>query len=240
MTNLSSFTPTARYNDFIKIARPDVGFHINNGGDESEAQVSFDELYKDMVLIYFPAFFDAADATLDEDSISSAVNCQVILSTSILITGLIESTVYTFCAIFRTGSIETPFQCKSYQSQTPFRRTVWIYQEQKVIFLTSFLMLCLFALLIGIVMTYFLIRRIPTLMRGKRIVRVKNRSKDVVIMPGSSRNNSSSSYQRESDTPIKMEHPAYLTPLPRQAATDNGCVLCCCSFLTFETQLMMI
>lgn len=67
----------------------------------------------------------------------------------------------------------------------------------------------------GVIATYLLIRRMPTLMKGsKRVVMVNNSTKDVMVLSSGSRNNS---LQKEAPMPIKNEAPTYLTPLPRQS-----------------------
>lgn len=206
------------YNETIKLTRPLVSFDFENSRNEEEVQVVFDNIYYyDIFLVYYPGFLDATELT--NENIKSTVNCQIVVSTKILVRDLVSSTVYTFCALIRHEPIQTPFQCKSYQTQTPFKRQTWIYQEQKIVILSSFLLLILFSLVIGSIMTYFLIRRMPVLIRGsKRVVMVNNRNKDVIIMPSESRNNS---LQKESaSTSIENEPPTYLTPLPRKTS-DN-------------------
>lgn len=80
----------------------------------------------------------------------------------------------------------------------------------------------MFSLVVGIAMTYFLIRRIPTLMRGsKRVVMVNNRTKDVMVLPSESRNNSLQ--KSKTAEPIRLsEQVTYLTPLPRQSIDNRS------------------
>jgi hypothetical protein len=87
-----------------------------------------------------------------------------------------------------------------------------------MLIMTSFLVIIFVALFVGVIMTYLLIRRMPTLMRGsKRVVMVNNRKTDVMVLPSGSRNNS---WQKETSSSIKLEPPTYLTPLPRKSL-DN-------------------
>lgn len=190
-----------------------MSFEFKENDVESEVQVEFDRLY-DLFLVYYPGFLDASN--LDSDDVQNSVHCQIVTSPIILIKNLIPSTVYTFCALMRYQLIQSPFQCKSYQSQTPFSRRPWIYQGQKVVILTSFLLLLLLSVVVGVIMTYLLIRRMPTLMKGsKRVVLVSNGTKEVMVMPSGSRNNS---WQKEASAPpVKNEAPTYMTPLPRQS-----------------------
>lgn len=200
--------------DRINLYRPAFSFDFLESESETEVEIVFDAHdYEGVVLIYYPGFLDASN--LDSETSINSINCRTVISTSIVIKNLLPSTVYTFCALFGYTVILTPFQCKSYQTLTPFRRQTWIYQEQKVIILTSFLMLLLISLLVGVITTYLLIRRMPTLMRGsKRVVMVNNETKDVMVLSSGSRNNS---LQKETPKPIKNEAPTYLTPRPRES-----------------------
>lgn len=73
------------------------------------------------------------------------------------------------------------------------------------------------SLIVGILMTYLLIRRMPTLMRGsKRVVVVKNRHRnDVMVMPN---NLPSPPCPHRLSNSSKVELPTYLTPLPRKSS----------------------
>lgn len=199
-------------NDSFVLRRPLVTFHFESSESESDVEIVFGSSYHNVYMIYYPGFLDSAD--FNSYNGQGKVQCRIVVGSQMMIQNLIPSTVYTFCALI-DQLIQTPFQCKSYQTPTPFKRQTWIYQEQKAIILTTFLMLVFLSLIVGVVMTYLLIRRIPTLMKGsKRVVMVNNRTKEVMVMPGGSRSNS---WQRETTTPIKTEAPTYLTPLPRQS-----------------------
>lgn len=220
-TNASAYPESAAGNlttpanpETLKLIRPVVSFDFETVPTDAEVQIVFDNIFiYDIFLVYYPGFLDATE--LNSENVANSVNCQIVVSTKILIKDLTPTTVYTFCALIRNQIIQSPFQCKSYQTQTPFKRQAWIYQEQKVIVFTSFLMLLLLSLVVGSVMTYLLIRRMPRLMRGsKRVVMVNNRTKDVMILPEGSRNNS---WQKEAASSANAEPPTYLTPLPRKS-----------------------
>lgn len=207
---IGRYTPIVD-NVTLKLPRPDVTFSVKSGDTAYGARIEFDSIYMhEMVfLVYYPGFLDPTD--LSNDIVSNSVHCHIVGSAKILIYDLEPTTVYTFCALIRDEFIRTPFQCKSHQTETPFNRQTWIYQEQKGIILTSLMLLIMLSLVIGVVLTYLLIRRMPTLMRGsKRVVMVNNRTKEVMVLPGGSRTNS---WHKE--TPVKAEAPTYMTPLPR-------------------------
>lgn len=196
----------------LNLPKPIVSFDFESADSDSIVQLVFHGYFTNLILVYYPGSLDTSDLS-DEN-----VECQIVTTEKVIIKDLQLTTVYLFCVFINYDpyvQFQTPFQCKSFQTPTPYAQQPWIYQEQKVIFLTSFLMFLLLSLVLGIIMTYFLIRRIPTLMKGsKRVVMVNNRTKDVMVLSGGSRNNS---LQKEAATPIKTEAPIYLTPLPRQS-----------------------
>lgn len=214
------------YNDTIMLTRPLVTFDFERSDSDSSVDIVFANNYYNVFMVYYPGFIDSADFTGYNGQ--AKIHCQIVVGANIVIRNLLPSTVYTFCALIN-HEIQTPFQCKSYQTPTPFKRQTWIYQEQKVIILTTFLMLVFLSLIVGVVMTYLLIRRMPTLMRGsKRVVMVNNRTKEVMVMPSGSRSNS---WQKESTTPVKAEAPTYLTPLPRQSFDNKWEQFCALNIL---------
>jgi hypothetical protein len=195
----------------LTLFRPKVSFDFIESESESEVKVSFTQYQSAKVLLlYYPGTLTASEL-YDGDS-HNAINCQIVTNAKALIINLNPATVYTFCALIRNQVIMSPFQCKSYQTATPFNRQTWLYQEQKWLIVTLFMLLVVVATLVGIVATHFLIRRMPTLMRGsKRVVMVNNSTRDVMVLTSGSR---SSSWQREMSTAIKAEAPAYMTPCP--------------------------
>lgn len=199
----------------LRLLKPDVSFTFESVSSEFEAQIVFDNISgRDIALVYFPGVLDTSDLTID--GIANDINCLTIVSTTVFIKDLQPSTVYTFCALMRNQPMQTPFQCKAYQTQTPFKHQAWINQGKKLIYITSFLMVLLLCFVIGGILTYLIIRTKPTLIKGsKRVVLVNNKTKDVMILPGQSRSNS-----WKLDTSQKVEPPTYITPLPRRSM-DN-------------------
>lgn len=204
----------------LNLPRPSVMFDIESREADSSLQLVFRVLFGDEMLVYYPSSLDTSD--LSEQNVDENINCQIVSSMRVLIKDLIPSTVYTFCAFVSNdlyAEFQTPFQCKSFLTPTPFARQTWIYQGQKIIIMTSFLTLLLLSLIVGIAVTYLIIRRMPTLLKGsKRVVMVNNRTKDVIVLPSGSRNNSC---QKESVTAVGAEAPIYLTPRPRESF-DHG------------------
>lgn len=208
-----TFSPLP-YRDSITVFRPPVNFNITMYDYADEVKIIFEEVLEDMVMLYYPGFYDPFDKNFEDDSI---VNCILIDESPTIIRNLITNMVYTFCSLHKTP-IFTPFQCKSHVTAEGMP---WLYKEQKAVIITSLTLLFFLSLITGILMTYFLIRRIPTLIKGsKRVVIVNNRTKEVMILPRSNNDSINNSCRKESATPIHPmtpEPPTYLTPLPRQS-----------------------
>jgi len=192
------------------------------GGTQNEVSVEINDFYSGTILLYYPATDDpfAPDKNSDE---RYSIRCQTVSKTLIIVKNLAPNVIYNFCLIINVSSYQmpgiSPFQCRSYQIAVG---KPWLYEEQKTVILTSLSLLIIMALVIGIILTYCLIRQIPTLIKGsKRVVLVNNRAREVMILPRSSTQSSnqsvSSSCRKESVSPIYNEAPTYLTPLPRQS-----------------------
>jgi hypothetical protein len=202
----------------IIVYRPDVTFNIRRTEASDKVVIEFETYDEDMVLLYYPGACDPFDLERFNDS-RYTVQCLSINEITIVVSNLASDIVYTFCALYLFHyQMMTPFQCKSFVISTG---VPWFYQEQKTIIITSFALLLLLSLIIGIIMTYILIWRVPTLMkRSKRIIIVgNNRPKEVMILPSRSSSSGSqvSSCRKESITPTMSEPPTYLTPLPRSS-----------------------
>lgn len=205
---------TPRGNDSVELLRPPINFYFEESLSDNEVQITFDDYYDEVFMVYYPGFLDVSN--LNSESARGSVRCVIVSAPHLLVKELLSSTVYTFCALFRGVAIETPFQCKSYQTSAISFREPWIYQEHKAVILTSFLLLLMLSLLVGVISTYLTIRRMPTLMRGsKRVVMVNNRTKEVMVMPRAA------SMQKETPAVPKSEAPYYLTPRPRQSMEDR-------------------
>lgn len=205
---------TPRSNDSVELLRPPINFYFEESLDDNEVQITFEDYYGEVFMVYYPGLLDVSN--LNSESARSSVRCVIVSVPHLVVKELLSSTVYTFCALLRGVAIETPFQCKSYQTSAIYVREPWIYMEHKAVILTSFLLLLMLALLVGVITTYFMIRRIPTLMRGsKRVVMVNNRTKEVMVMPRAP------SMQKETQAVPKSEAPYYLTPRPRQSIEDR-------------------
>lgn len=191
-------------------------------GTLNEVSIEINDFLAGTALLYYPSSDDpfANDKDIDE---RYSIRCLTVSKRNIFVKNLAPNVIYNFCLIINVPTYNTPqispFQCRSYQIAVG---KPWLYEEQKPVILTSLSLLIIMALIVGIILTYCLIRRIPTLIKGsKRVVLVNNRAKEVMILPRSSTQSSSqsisSSCRKESVTPIHHEPPTYLTPLPRQS-----------------------
>ncbi|CAG9807493.1 unnamed protein product [Chironomus riparius] len=191
-------------------------------GTLNEVSIEINDFPFGSILLYYPSTDDpfAPEKVYDE---RYSIRCQTVTKTLIFVKNLAPNVIYNFCLIINVSNYQlpyiSPFQCRSYEIEVG---QPWLYEEQKTVILTSLSLLIIMALIVGIIMTYCLIRQIPTLIKGsKRVVLVNNRAREVMILPRNSTQSSSqsvsSSCHKEAVTPIHNEAPTYLTPLPRQS-----------------------
>jgi hypothetical protein len=205
----------------ITLYRPPINFDVKKTNSYDEIVVEFlDGIDESMALVYYPTNNDPFLST--DIEMKSTIKCVALVGHIITIKNLAPNTIYTFCALYNDlNPMITPFQCKSVMT---IQGSPWIYREQKTIIITSFTLILLLVLIAGVLLTYYLIRRVPTLIKGsKRVVMVNNRAKEVMILPSHSNSVSSSpSYRKESAIHINtIEPPTYLTPLPRQSIENR-------------------
>ncbi|XP_070502908.1 uncharacterized protein [Chironomus tepperi] len=192
-------------------------------GTTDEVVVEVSDFPLNTIMLYYPSNDDPFENDKEQDE-RYTIRCQSVSNRHIFVKNIAPNVIYNFCIVINVSFYPyqgfSPFQCRSYQIVVG---KPWLYEDQKSVILTSLSLIIITALIIGIILTYCLIRQIPTLIKGsKRVVLVNNRAKEVMILPRSSTQSSSSqsvssSCRKESVTPIHNEPPTYLTPLPRQS-----------------------
>ena len=153
--------------------------------------------------------------------LQKSVKCADVSTTrEAYISNLIPGVTYTICYCGILNNMfyfNTPFNCKTHYMPLPRAEQPWLYQNQKVLIISVVFLIVLITLIAGVVATYFMIRRMPTLLRGsKRVVMVNNRTKDVMVMP-EKRQSKQNAYQKDFSSCCKDEQQAnYMTPVARQ------------------------
>lgn len=208
MSKLVSKHNFASANDSLNLQNSPIAFSFEESLTETEVQISFSDYYDEVKLVYYPGYLDTS--ILSRETAANSVKCVIVNVAKVVIGDLQPSTVYTFCALFPNEAIESPFQCKSAQTKLSLDQQPWIAQDKKVMALIVFLAVTVIVFVIGIILTYFLIRRVPRLIRSsKRVVRVHSQPEQE--SPATSR---TCSIQKETNTFENMDAPIYLSPQP--------------------------
>ena len=177
--------------------------------------MEFDNVLTNMVVLYYDSFLDPSN--MEDKSIKCA---DVQTSREVYITNLKPGTTYTFCYSCIQNNFfifNTPFNCKSHQMPLRGEDETWLYNNQKILTISITFLVLLITLMSGMIATYLMIRRMPSLLRGsKRVIMVSNRTTDVMVMP-EKKDCKSNNYQRDSPKCIKNDEQAnYMTPVARQ------------------------
>lgn len=173
----------------------------------------------------------------NSEEVRNSIKCVHSTSKTVKIGGLNLGKIYTFCISpdGYTLMFFSPFQCKSVQIS---KAQPWLFEEHKAVVYTSLSLIIIFTLISGVVLTFCLIRHVPTLIKGnKRVVLVKNReSSEIFILPRKSTQSNHSSIRKDSLTRIPAdlnEPPTYLTPLPRMSSDRYVNVYACKAYTKF-------
>lgn len=169
-----------------------------------------------MAVLYYDSSLDHLEYA---NMLQKTIKCaDVSNSRETYITDLTPGVTYTICYSCITNNIfifNTPFNCKTHYMPLARGEQPWLYQNQKILIISVVFLIVLITLLAGVIATYFMIRRMPTLLRGsKRVVMVNNRAKDVMVMPPEKAK--PNTYQRDFPVYYKDEQQAnYMTPVAR-------------------------
>lgn len=213
---INPFTNPAILSTFFYL--PIINFTISRTDNDNEVFITLSDLFINTLLVYYPSDEYRSMSIANNDS-QFTVRCNCLTSLSFILSDIAPNVMYNFC-ISPFSTAISPFECKPFMINT---KNPWLLEEHKTIIFTTLSLILVSMLIIGMIITYCVIRQVPTLIKGsKRVVLVNNRgSNDVMIMPRNSTQSCtqsiSSSCRKDSATVTDNEPPTYLTPLPRQS-----------------------
>lgn len=140
---------------------------------------------------YVVIWFETVKTSSENNEIfesSETVSCQSSDSRSFRIRNLYPDTAYTVCIVSKTETTISPLDCFPYYNQTVFdtnEEDIWILEDDKVKVISFVVCGAIGSLLFGVAMSFVLIRKNPTWLRGNdRVLPMsKDPNSDVMIMP---------------------------------------------------------
>lgn len=140
------------------------------------------------VIIWFQTVLYSDEPDLLHYQASETIDCLGSDSSIFLISNLTANHAYTICLVNKAETTISPFDCMPYyvrSDEVPDSdANIWILEEDKALVIGLVFGAALLSVIFGLVISFFLIRSNPTWLRGsKRIVRVSNTRRDVMVMP---------------------------------------------------------
>lgn len=183
---------------------------------------------------YFILWF--ADENTEVGLISNdklLADCQCSQQQDVYVQELPPSTTYIFCVMVQRnhknsnidydgydGYVNSPFDCLPYKTMPPKSEEAWLTYDDRWVVTSLTLLILMCCGVVGALTMYFIIRRMPTLLRGsERVVIVNNNQVKVYGNKSLKKSDSviSSNIASIQSRPLPdIQQSTYLTPIPRK------------------------
>lgn len=139
------------------------------------------------VIIWFQTVLKSDESDLMHYQASDIIDCQGSESSIFIISNLTANHAYTICVVNKEDPKISPFDCMPYyvrSNDVPDADSIWLLEEDKALVIGLVIGAAILSVIFGLALSFFLIRRNPTWLRGsKRLVRLSNTRSDVMVMP---------------------------------------------------------
>ncbi|CAD1479524.1 unnamed protein product, partial [Heterotrigona itama] len=180
-------------------------FYVSEILDHS-IQVSLPDFSEGVTLLWF-----------DNENIVDSLGCAKNVRHSYQLRDIDQQATYTICLLDDNGETVSPLNCLAVTTKSTYESGTWLTNADKsLVFLVMTLSLIVL-FLVGGVLSFLLIRRHPTLLRGsKRVMFVKRRNVDVIVLP------KGVDIDEEKQRDGKSHEDDYVTPLPPKRMLVSG------------------
>ncbi|XP_076240710.1 uncharacterized protein LOC143183141 [Calliopsis andreniformis] len=169
----------------------------------------------DSILVNLPDLDEgAALLWFDNNDVEHSLSCAKNVKGSYLVRNIDPQASYTICLLSDNQSTVSPLNCLAATTDPDYQYQTWLRNADKIVAFVLIIATFVLLFLVGGFIAFLLIRRHPTLLRGsKRVMLVKRRNLDAIILPkgvtvGEER------CKEEASTGSKTQEDGYITPLP--------------------------
>lgn len=149
----------------------------------------------------------------DNNNVYSSVRCAKNTRRSYLVQDIDPQTAYTICLLDDNGKFISPLNCLAVTTSAAYESRSWLTNADKTLVLPLSIASLLLLFLVGGFLSFLLIRRHPTLLRGsKRVMLVKRRNVDAIVLPKGVDVNEKR--ERRLEYVSRTNEDGYVTPLP--------------------------
>ncbi|XP_017756089.1 PREDICTED: leucine-rich repeat transmembrane protein FLRT1-like [Eufriesea mexicana] len=169
------------------------------------------------ILVNLPSLKDGVTLLwFDNKDVDSSLRCARNVKHSYLVKNIDPQTTYTICLVDDNGYTVSPLNCLAVATKPTYKFRTWLTNADKSLVLPLLISLLVLLFLVGGVLSFLLIRRHPSLLRGnKRVILVKQRSVDAIVLPKGV--DIDEKEQRQANTACyigRSPEDGYVTPLP--------------------------
>lgn len=149
----------------------------------------------------------------DNNNVYSSVRCARNAKRSYLVEDIDPQATYTICLLDDNGKFISPLNCLAVTTRPAYESRTWLTNADKTLVLSLSIASLLLLFFVGGFLSFLLIRRYPTLLRGsKRVMLVKRWNVDAIVLPRGV--DANQKWQRRRSYVGKSHEDGYVTPLP--------------------------
>ncbi|KAG7212333.1 hypothetical protein KM043_012655 [Ampulex compressa] len=148
---------------------------------------------------------------------SDNINCVSNVTRSHTITEVRPQKTYTICILGNLESDVSSLSCLGLTTRPDYEDRIWLSIGDKDVVLSCSIAILVVLCLLSALIVYLLVRRYPTLLRGsKRVMIVKRRNLDTIVLPRGVQVGEGDSSRRNEDQEDSKgsKEDGYVTPLP--------------------------
>lgn len=149
----------------------------------------------------------------DNNNVYDSIRCAKNAKRSYLVEDIDPQASYTICLLDDNGKFISPLNCLAVTTRAAYESRTWLTNADKTLVLSLSIASLLLLFFVGGFLSFLLIRRHPTLLRGsKRVMLVKRWNVDAIVLPKGVDVNEK--WKRRRSYVAKSHEDGYVTPLP--------------------------
>lgn len=167
------------------------------------------EILDHSIQVSLPDFSEGVTLLWFDNENTSSLGCVKNVRRSYQLRDIDQQTAYTICLLDDNSDKVSPLNCLAVTTKSIYESGAWLTNADKSLVLLVLTLSLIMLFLVGGILSFLLIRRHPTLLRGsKRVMIVKRRNVDAIVLPKGV--NIDEGKQEEG----KPHEDDYVTPLP--------------------------
>ncbi|CAK9831614.1 Leucine-rich repeat transmembrane protein FLRT1 [Anthophora retusa] len=190
--------------DFLQFPTRFSNFYISKTSTEGSILVNLPDLKEGVTLLWF-----------NNDDAEHTLCCAKNVKHSYLVQNIDPKAAYTIC-LLDDNIVVSPLNCLAIVASPSRYSEAWLTNGDKSLVVSLSILSLILLFIFGGFLSFLLIRKHPSLLRGsKRVMLVKRRNVDAIVLPkGVDINEKEQIHGNEASFSCKLQEDGYVTPLP--------------------------